>query len=137
GNRHKRRAAGADQLQYSVTREPGSIAQILLDARLGDLRYVLAEERAPYDPFGAVGELFRLLEERDVPYALVGGIAMLQYVEGRNSRDLDLIMTPDGLRPVLGYHVTGRDADFARAVVQGAHVDLLLTAMPVLRLVRA
>lgn len=120
-----------------MTREPGSIAQILLDARLGDLRYVLAEERAPYDPFGAVGELFRLLEERDVPYALVGGIAMLQYVEGRNTRDIDLIMSPEGLKRMGEFDVTSQDADFARAVFQGVQVDLLLTTNPVFELVRA
>ena len=32
-----------------------------------------------------VVELFTLLGERHIPYLLVGGIAMLRYIEGRNT----------------------------------------------------
>jgi hypothetical protein len=119
-----------------VSRAALSIAQILLDARLGDLRYVLSEEREPYDPFGAVGALFELLDSRDIDYVLVGGIAMLQYVEGRNTRDIDLIMSPADLAKMPEFEVTSRDADFARAVFQGVQVDLLLTTNKVFELVR-
>ena len=40
-----------------------------------------------------VVELFTLLWERQTPYLLVGGIAMLRYVEGRNTADIDLLMS--------------------------------------------
>jgi len=40
----------------------------------------------------SVEQLFALLETRKVAYVLVGGIALLHYVEGRNTEDLDLIM---------------------------------------------
>ena len=40
-----------------------------------------------------VADLFSLLEAREVDYLLVGGIARLQYVEGRNTEDIDLIIT--------------------------------------------
>ncbi|MBI5349508.1 MAG: hypothetical protein HZB77_09375, partial [Chloroflexi bacterium] len=36
--------------------------------------------------------MFKLLEERKIGYVLVGWIAMLQYIEGRNTEDIDLIM---------------------------------------------
>ncbi len=36
--------------------------------------------------------LFELFEERKISYVLVGGIAMLSYVHGRNTSDLDLII---------------------------------------------
>ena len=40
-----------------------------------------------------VVELFTLLREPRTPYLLVGGIAMLRYVEGRNPEDIDLLRT--------------------------------------------
>lgn len=39
-----------------------------------------------------VARLFTLLKEREIEYLLVGGIAILQYIEGRNTEDIDLIM---------------------------------------------
>jgi hypothetical protein len=107
-----------------------------MDARLGDLRFVLAEEREPYDPFGAVGELFRLLDDRAIGYVLVGGIAMLQYVEGRNTRDIDLIMSPADLARMPEFELLSQDADFARGVFRGVQVDLLLTTNRVFEMVR-
>lgn len=44
-------------------------------------------------------ELFELLETRGVPYLLVGGLAMLTHVRGRNTDDVDLIIAaPDQRR---------------------------------------
>ena len=40
----------------------------------------------------SIPRLFDLLEERQIEYVLVGGIAMLVYVEGRNTQDIDLIV---------------------------------------------
>jgi len=113
-----------------------SIAEVLRDAELGDLTRVLGEPRQPYDLFGATGRLFELLASRGVSYVLVGGIAMLQYVEGRNTRDIDLIMSPADLDRLTEFEVSSRDKDFARASFEGVQVDLLLTANPVFELVR-
>ncbi len=44
-------------------------------------------------------ELFALLAARRVPYLLVGGLAMLTHVRGRNTEDVDLIISvPDQRR---------------------------------------
>src|SRR5947209_11831635 len=45
-------------------------------------------------------ELFGLLHERKITYVLVGGIAMLTYIEGRNTRDLDLVLSVESLAAV-------------------------------------
>src|SRR5215813_13408146 len=45
----------------------------------------------------SVARLFALLKERQIDYALVGGVALLQYVEGRNTEDIDLIMAVSSL----------------------------------------
>jgi hypothetical protein len=39
-----------------------------------------------------VERLFTLLREREIEFVLVGGVALLQYIEGRNTEDIDLIM---------------------------------------------
>ena len=44
-----------------------------------------------------VERLFALLGERRIGYLLVGGIALLQYVDGRNTEDIDLILAPSSL----------------------------------------
>lgn len=40
----------------------------------------------------SVQDFFAVLEKRKIDYVLVGGIAILHYVEGRNTQDLDLLM---------------------------------------------
>jgi hypothetical protein len=114
---------------------PGSvnIAEVLRDARLGDLRS-LREERAPYDLFRTTKRLFELLESRGVAYLLVGGIAMLQYVESRNTRDIDLILSAEDLACIPEFHELSRDGDFGRFDFEGVQVDVLLTSNPVFKL---
>lgn len=104
-----------------------SIAETIRDARAGDLRNV-REERAPYDLFETTKRLFALLEERGVAYLLVGGIAMLQYVDSRNTRDIDLILSADDLILIPEFQEISRDADFARVLFEGVQVDVLLTS---------
>jgi hypothetical protein len=58
---------------------------------------------------------------------LVGGIAMLQYVEGRNTEYIDLIMALSALKRMPEIAIEHQDADFARGRFQGLQIDLLLT----------
>lgn len=74
-----------------------------------------------------VGRLFALLQERGIDYLLVGGIALLRYVEGRNTEDLYLILAPSSLEALPEIEVTGEEATFARATFGGLKIDLLLT----------
>lgn len=112
------------------------IAEVLRDARLGDLR-TLAEKPVGYDELhSATSGLFDLLDERGVEYVLVGGLAVLHYLPGRNTRDIDLIMSPMDLDGLTELEVASRDNDFARASFRGVQLDLLLTSNPVFDLVR-
>jgi len=77
-----------------------------------------------------VGRLFEVLESSGVPYLLVGGIAMLTYVEGRNTEDIDLIMRRNDLDDLAQMVITNEDKNFIRADYQGLQVDLLLTQNP-------
>jgi hypothetical protein len=111
------------------------IAEVLRDARLGDLR-TLAEEPVGYDELHrATNGLFDLLDERGVEYVLVGGLAMLHYVPGRNTRDIDLILSPSDLARLPELELLSRDNHFARAMFGGVQLDLLLTTNAVFEVV--
>jgi hypothetical protein len=77
--------------------------------------------------FEAVERLFALLEEREVDYLLVGGIALLKYVEGRNTDDIDLIMALDSLRNLPEIEVTSEDEDFVSGQFGNLKIDVLPT----------
>ena len=77
-----------------------------------------------------VERLFVLLHEREIDYLLVGGIALLRYVEGRNTEDLDLILAPSSLQALPEIKVSGEEPNFARATFEGLKIDLLLTRHP-------
>jgi hypothetical protein len=83
-----------------------------------------------------VARFFALLRERQIEYVLVGGIAMLQYVEGRNTEDIDLIMAVSALERLPELHIETREADFARSKFSDVKVDVLLTSNPLFEEVR-
>lgn len=84
----------------------------------------------------AVARLFSLLEERRIDYLLVGGIALLQYVDGRNTEDIDLIMSLSSLERLPEIRQIDRDQSFVRGDFEGLQIDLLLTANPLFERVR-
>ena len=74
-----------------------------------------------------VSGLFTLMDERQVDYLLVGGIALLQYIEGRNTQDIDLIMAVSSLEKLPEIQIIEQNVDFARGHFNGLQIDLLLT----------
>lgn len=77
-----------------------------------------------------VNNLFALLETRKMKYVLVGGIALLQYIQGRNTEDIDLILNVTALQKLPEITITNKDVYFARGQYQGLHIDFLLTKNP-------
>ena len=77
-----------------------------------------------------VEQLFNLLETRKVDYVLVGGIALLTYVEGRNTQDIDLIMAVPSLSKLPEIHIESQDMYFARGKFGELQIDILLTKNP-------
>jgi predicted nucleotidyltransferase len=75
-----------------------------------------------------VVELFTLLQERNTPYLLVGGIAMLRYVEGRNTEDIDLLMSLTSMKQLPEIAVEEQSEYFIRGRFRSVRVDVLLTA---------
>lgn len=80
---------------------------------------------------------FTLLEERKIDYVLVGGIAILHYVEGRNTEDLDLLMTVSSLEQLPELTIIERDMYFVRAKFNELQIDILLTKNPLFKKVHS
>jgi hypothetical protein len=78
-------------------------------------------------------DLFSTLTSRSVPYLLVGGVAMLRYIEGRNTDDIDLLLSVDSLGRMPELTIRDHDPDFARSTFRSLRVDLLLTANPLFK----
>ena len=81
----------------------------------------------------SVQNLFTILEERKIDYVLVGGIALLHYVEGRNTQDLDLLMALSALDKLPELKVTHQELYFARADYEGLQIAVLLTTNPLFK----
>jgi len=77
-----------------------------------------------------VQQLFNLLDERKTNYVLVGGIALLTYVEGRNTQDIDLIMASPSLVKIPEIKISNQDMYFARGLFGELQIDILLTKNP-------
>lgn len=77
-----------------------------------------------------VEQLFNLLDSRKVDYVLVGGIALLTYVEGRNTQDIDVIMTLSSLSKLPEIKIESQDMYFARGNYRELQIDVLLRKNP-------
>jgi len=85
----------------------------------------------------SVQDFFTLLEQRKIDYVLVGGIAILHYIEGRNTQDLDVLMAVSSLEKLPELQVSSRDMDFVRASYNELQIDVLLTQNPLFRKVHS
>ena len=78
--------------------EPLHIGKIVRNARVfnfRDLRRGSVSDGALLD---AVDRIFELLEERGIEHLLVGGAALLYYVDGRSTQKIDLILAASRIR---------------------------------------
>jgi hypothetical protein len=134
--------------KYQVTLPEGvslrRVAQVLLEAwevgahQWTDSPLQLREGDVPKPsmpvPQDAL-DLFRLLAARRSEYLLVGGLAMLTYVNGRNTRDVDLLMSIATLQQIPELVVEEENDFFSRARFRSVQVDLLLTRNPLFKAV--
>ncbi|HEY4983659.1 MAG TPA: hypothetical protein VIJ24_01205 [Verrucomicrobiae bacterium] len=120
------------------------VAEVLVDAwEAGSHRWTntplqLREGPRPAPPMPVpqdAMELFRLLHERRVNYLLVGGMAMLTYVQGRNTKDVDLLMSVAALEQLPELTIEDRKDFFARGKFRSIQVDLLLAANPLFKII--
>ncbi len=107
------------------------IGDVLHDAWAYDPKLWQGSRMGVAEDFGpAVTLLFELLSKRRVPHALVGGVAMLKVLEGRNTKDIDLIVHPSCLDSLPEIAVEARGERFTRARFAEVRLDLQLTTDP-------
>jgi len=81
----------------------------------------------------SVQHLFSILEKRKIDYVLVGDIALLHYVEGRNTQDLDLLMALSTLDKLPEFKITHQELDFVRADYEDLQIEVMLTTNPLFK----
>ncbi|MGI0482817.1 hypothetical protein ACN4EE_18780 [Geminocystis sp. CENA526] len=74
-----------------------------------------------------IDNIFNTLAERKIDYLLVGGVALLSYVEGRNTQDIDLILSKSDLKFLPEIKIIEENNDFIRGEFENLTIDILLT----------
>jgi hypothetical protein len=64
----------------------------------------------------AVQQSFTLLTERQINYLLVGDIALVSYLDGRNTQDIGFILSKEELQAMPEIAIIEENQDFARGV---------------------
>jgi len=71
--------------------------------------------------------LFDILSQNKIPYLLVGGIALLSYIEGRNTQDIDLILSRESLDLIPDFLILEENNNFIRGTLSNLQIALFLT----------
>ena len=109
------------------------IGKVILNAVVFDIKNWPGSMMNPDSLIQSVQDLFAVLEQRKIDYVLVGGIALLHYVEGRNTQDLDLLMALSALEKLPELKISSQDMYFVRAAYGELQIDVLLTQNPLFK----
>ncbi len=82
-----------------------------------------------------VQDFFKTLSDRSISYVLVGGVALLRYVEGRNTQDIDVLLSPKAMKSIPELAIIQDDDPVVRTRFRSVPVDVLLTTDPLFKLV--
>jgi hypothetical protein len=122
-----------------VLQSPASldIGEVLLKGNVFKFRPQTADETMTPESIPAlVDELLDALVDSRVDCMIVGGIALLQFIEGRNTEDLDFIIASSDLGKVPGLSVKEKRDWFWLCNFKGLRVDALLTDNKLFKLAR-
>lgn len=125
-----------EAMKSGTIRDEIHIGRVIRNAVIFDFKNSLGGAVNTDNLLQTVARLFALLEERRIEYLLVGGVALLQYVEGRNTEDIDLIMDIASLKKLPELKVTSQDENFARGKFGDVRIDILQTRNPLFENVR-
>jgi len=102
-----------------------------------DLGYALREGSMHFDEkssvFRSLHKITSRLKELDIPYAVVGGMALFSHGVRRFTEDVDLLLTPKGLEDVhreldgLGYVPPFKGSKQLRDSETGVRIEFLVT----------
>src|SRR5215211_914018 len=120
-----------------IIRNTDQIANVIRNAVAFNVKNWLGGEMNSDSLIQSVQDFFAVLEQRKIDYVLAGGIAILHYVEGRNTQDLDLLMAVSALEKLPELKVSSQDMYFVRATYNELQVDILLTQNPLFKKVHS
>ncbi len=106
------------------------IGHVIRNAVVFNVKNWLGGEMNSDSLLQSVKDFFAVLEQRKIDYVLVGGIATLHYIEGRNTQDLDLVMAVSSLEKLPELKISSQDMYFVRASYNELQIDILLTKNP-------
>jgi hypothetical protein len=106
------------------------IGTVIRNARAFNIQHWQGAPGPMDDILQTVADLFALLKQRKVKSVLVGGIALLQYIQGRNTEDIDLILAVSSLKKLPEIQLVEEDIYFARGQYKNLQIDFLLTRNP-------
>ena len=84
-----------------------------------------------------IDDFFEILREREIPFVVVGGIALLHHVPGRNTDDIDLIICSPDIARLPELEIGERNEMFAFGRYGDLRVDILFAEHPLFSLVAA
>lgn len=89
----------------------------------------------PHHVAAAGEQLLDALDALGADYTLVGGLALLSYVDGRNTQDIDVIARVEDLREIAEFELQEVNEGFAQGTFRGLRVEILRREQPVFDLV--
>ncbi len=104
-----------------------AIGQIVTNGIIFDLKNWQNNLMDTKNIFDDVEDLFNTLEQGNINYLLVGGVALLSYIEGRNTQDIDFILSRQDLDSLSEIEITDENNDFIRGKFNQLQIDILLT----------
>lgn len=110
---------------------PVHIGAVIRNAYAFNIQHWNGAPHSMDDILQTVASLFALLNQRKIKTVLVGGIALLQYIPGRNTQDIDLIVAVSSLKKLPEVQITSKDIYFARGNFKELQIDFLLTKNPI------
>ena len=113
-----------------IIRSTDQIANVIRNAVAFNVKNWLGGEMNSDSLIQSVQDFFAVLEQRKIDYVLAGGIAILHYVEGRNTQDLDLLMAVSALEKLPELKIATQDMYFVQGIYNELQIDILLTKNP-------
>lgn len=114
------------------------ISQTIYDANVFDVKNWKKGFRTNPDMLpDSVIKFLGLLEELNVDYCIVGGIAYLAYIQDRNTKDLDVLISVEELDKILPFvEISSEDVNFVNAVFESLKVDFPKTSNALCKFVK-
>lgn len=104
-----------------------AVGEIIRNGNLFDVKNWSLKMPTEDQFFQAVEALFDALAEREIDYLLVGGVALLSYVEGRNTQDINLILSREALDTLSEIIINDENKNFIRGIFERLQIYILLT----------